>query len=109
MGTTGIRQRGCGSANGTICDSAVDSVAAQDAGAVTDAAFGVHVTALPKLLAPFLNCTIPVGPAPLLVVFTIAVSVTFAPAVILVGLGVTTVVVVACVMVTDSVFDELVA
>jgi hypothetical protein len=64
---------------------------------------GVQVAALPKLLDPFLNCTVPVGPAPLLVVFTVAVSVTLPPDAILVGLGVTAMDVVACVTVTATV------
>jgi hypothetical protein len=74
----------------------------QDA-AVLPAAAGVHVTAAPRLLVPFLNCTVPVGPAPLLVVFTLAVNVTLPPDVILATLEVTAVVVVACVIVTATV------
>ncbi len=64
-------------------------------------------TALPKLLAPFLNCTVPVGPAPLLVVEIVAVSVTLPPDTMLVTFEVTCVVVVAFVIVTESVFEEL--
>jgi hypothetical protein len=63
---------------------------------------GVQVTALPRLLDPFRNCTVPVGPAPLLVVFTVAVKVALPPAAMLAGLAVTVVVVVACVIVTES-------
>lgn len=91
------------------CDSAVVSVAVQNAAPVVEAVpdVGEQVIALPRLLDPFLNCTVPVGPAPLLVVFTFAVSVTLPPDATLVGLGVTTVVVAACVIVTESVFDAL--
>lgn len=42
-------------------------------------AVGVHVTAVERVLAPFLNCTVPVGPTPWLVVATVAVSVTLPP------------------------------
>ena len=66
---------------------------------------GAQVTALPKLPEPLRNCTVPVGPAPLLEVVTVAVNVTLPPAAMLDGLGVTVVVVVACVIVTASVFD----
>jgi hypothetical protein len=102
-GLVGIRSRGCGRLRGTNCESAVVSVAVQDAAAEADAAVGVQVAAAPKLLAPFLNCTVPLGPAPLLLVLTVAVSVTLPPGAMLVGLGVTVVVVVACVMVTATV------
>jgi hypothetical protein len=87
----------------------VVSVAVHEAFPVVEAVadVGAQVTALPKLLDPFVNCTVPVGPAPLLVVFTVAVSVTLPPDAILAGLGVTVVVVVACVIVTDREFDEL--
>jgi hypothetical protein len=72
-------------------------------------AVGVHITALPKLLDPFLNCTVPVGPAPLLVVFTVAVSVTLPPDTMLVALEVTVVVVVSPVTVTLIALDVEVA
>jgi hypothetical protein len=67
------------------------------------AAVGVHVAAAPKLLEPFLNCTVPVGPAPLLVVEIMAVSVTLPPATMLATLLVTAAEVAALVIVTDSV------
>jgi hypothetical protein len=68
------------------------------------AAVGVQVAAAPRLLEPFLNCTVPVGPAPLLVVFTVAVKVTMPPDAMLAGLGgASVVVVVACVTVTATV------
>jgi hypothetical protein len=104
-GSTGMRSLGCGPVKGTTCDSAVVSVAVQSAFPELEAvpAVGVQVTALPKLLEPFLNCTVPVGPAPLLFVFTLAVNVTLPPDAILVTLGVTVVVVVACVTVTATV------
>jgi len=64
---------------------------------------GVHVAAAPRLLLPFKNCTMPVGPcAELLFALTVDVSVTFPPDITLVTLGVTAVEVVACVTVTDS-------
>jgi hypothetical protein len=87
----------------------VVSVAVHEAFPVAEEApdVGAQVTAAPKLLDPFVNCTVPVGPAPLLVVLTVAVSVTLPPDTILVGLAVTAVVVVACVIVTDREFDEL--
>src|SRR5579863_1178907 len=43
------------------------------------AAVGVHVTAAPMLELPLENWTVPVGPTPLLLVFTCAVIVTVAP------------------------------
>jgi hypothetical protein len=49
----------------------------------------------------------PHGGSPLLGVLTTAVSVTLPPDAMLVGLGVTTMDVDACVTVTDSEFDEL--
>ena len=75
----------------------------QDAATVPLAAEGVHVAAAPKLLEPFLNCTAPVGPAPLLDVEIVAVSVTLPPATILVTLLATAAEVAALVIVTDSV------
>jgi hypothetical protein len=64
---------------------------------------GAHVTAAPKLVLPFENWIVPVGPAPLLVVTSYAVSLTIVPAVIEVKLLPTAVVVVAFVIVTASV------
>src|SRR6266851_83754 len=88
-GSTGTCSRVRSFVNGTNSESAVVSVAVQRAFAVALAFVGVQVTALPRLLDPFLNCTVPVGPAPLLFVFTIAVSVTLPPDTMLLGLGVT--------------------
>src|SRR5689334_21740909 len=68
IGRAGIRSFGCGCVNRTNCDSAVVTLAVHDAAAEALAACGVQVAAAPKLLVPFLNCTVPVGPAPLLVV-----------------------------------------
>ena len=63
----------------------------------------MHVAAAPRLLLPFKNCTVPVGPcAELLFELTVAVSVRLPPDVMLVTLGVTPVDVVACVIVTDN-------
>jgi len=69
----------------------------------------MHITAVPKLLDPFLNCTVPVGPAPLLVVFTVAVSVTLPPDTMVEALEVTVVVVVSPVTVTLIALDVEVA
>lgn len=105
-GNTGIcgrmRVRGC--VNGINSDSVVLSVAVQKALPVLEAIpeVGVQLTAAPRLLAPFLNCTVPVGPAPLLLVLTVAVSVTLPPDTMLVGLAMTEVVVVAWVTVTAT-------
>ncbi len=107
-GSTGICGRVRGIGKGTNCESAVVSVAVHDAVPELEATpdVGVHVAALPKLLEPFLNCTVPVGPAPLLEVEIVAVSVTLPPAAIDVTLEVTAAVVVAFVIVTERVFDE---
>ena len=78
-----------------MSERVVVKVAVQDAAAVLDAAIGVQFAALPSAVAPFLNCTVPVGPAPLLFVATVAVSVTLVPAVIEEGLDVTEVAVAA--------------
>ena len=42
----------------------VVKVAVQDAVVVLVPAAGAHVTAVESALVPFLNCTVPVGPAP---------------------------------------------
>jgi hypothetical protein len=42
----------------------VVKVAVQDAVVVLVPAVGAHVTAVESALVPFLNCTVPVGPAP---------------------------------------------
>ena len=83
-------------------DNVVVSVAVQDAPVVLVAAAGAHVTALDRALDPLLNCTVPVGPAPLLFVATIAVSVMLPPEMTLLTLGLTCVIVVAFVTVTVS-------
>ncbi len=86
----------------------VERVAVQKAGVVLEAAVGVQTAALPSAFPPFLNCTVPVGPTPLLMVETVAVKVTLPPEAMLVGLATTAVVVAACVMVIAS-GDELLA
>ena len=63
---------------------------------------------VPRLVAPLLNVTFPVGPAPLLGVLTSAVSVTVAPEVIVPMLLATNVVVDAFATVTLSVLLVLV-
>jgi hypothetical protein len=91
------------------CDSVVVSVALQEAPTATDTApAGVHVTALPSAVVPFINCTVPLGPTLLLLPDEIfAVRVTLPPDATLVRLDVTALVVVAFVIVTDRLFEEL--
>ena len=85
-------------------DKAVVSVALQEALADAVAPVGAHVTALPNVAVPFMNCTVPLGPALLLLLDdTVAVMVTLPPDARLVGLDTTAVVVVAFVIVTASV------
>ena len=86
-------------------ETAVVKVAVQEAPALLVAPAGVQVAAAaPRFELPFINCTVPVGPwVELLLDETTAVNVTLPPEVILLMLGVTPVVVVACVMVTESV------
>ena len=90
---------------GGNADRAVVSVAVQDADVVLVAPVDLHVAAaVPRFVLPFRNCTVPPGPtAELLFVLTTAVNVTVPPEATLATLEVTAVVVVACVMVTESV------
>src|ERR1700722_3297298 len=97
-GIAGIR---CGIDGGARKDSVVVSVAVQEAAAACVPAVGVQVTAVESELDPFLNCTVPVGPAPLLLVATVAVSIMLAPDTTLTGL-VTCVAVAALVTVSVS-------
>ncbi len=83
-----------GTPGGVRNDSATLRVAVQKAVAVFVPAVGVHVTAVERVLAPFMNWIVPVGPTPWLVVATIAVSVTLPPEEILKDELVTVVVVV---------------
>lgn len=94
-------------AGGARKDSVVIRVAVQDAGADVVAAVGVHVAALESAVDPLLNCTVPVGPTPLLTVVTFAVSVMLPPDMMLLTLGVTCVAVVAFVTVSVSVIGPL--
>src|SRR5713226_3886676 len=76
-----------GAGGGVRNDSVVISVAVQDPGVELVPAVGVQVVALPSAVDPFMNCTVPVTPAPLLVVpVTFAVSVTLPPEAIEVAL-----------------------
>jgi hypothetical protein len=76
--------------------------AATDGVSTLSAGVGVQVTAVPRLALPLKNCTVPVGPcAELLLVLTFALKVTLPPDTTVNALGVTTVVVVAWMMVTD--------
>jgi hypothetical protein len=64
----------------------------------------VQATA-PRFAVPFMNCTMPVGPAAWLFVLIVAVIITLLPAVIDVKFVLTLVAVAACVIVTERVFD----
>jgi hypothetical protein len=68
---------------------------------------GVSVTVPLIGVAPFRNCTVPLGATPLLCVEIVAVKVTIVPDVILLGTEATPVVVVAFVTVTESVMGPL--
>ena len=101
-GTFGLRR---GLARGINSESAVVSVALQEAFVDADAPVGVHVTAPPSAADPFINCTVPLGPTLLLLLDdTVAVRVTLPPDATLVRLDVAAVVVVAFVIVTHSGF-----
>ena len=96
-----------GNWNGAECgvtkDSAVDKVAVQSAPAVAVEPTGLQVTGVESVAAPFLNCTVPVGPCELLLRDeTVAVRVTMPPVVTMVGEEATVVVVVAWVIVTAT-------
>src|SRR5216683_3097233 len=99
IGSAGMRGIRRGSNVGGTKERVVVSVAVQNAAAVLEAAVGVHVAAADSELEPFLNCTVPVGPTPLLFVATVALSVMLPPEVMLVTLGTTWVAVAACVTV----------
>src|SRR5215472_7136101 len=76
--TGGVGMR-FGADRGGRSDKVVVRVAVQNAAAEAEAAVGTQFTALPSVADPFLNCTVLVGPTPLLVVLTVAVSVTLPP------------------------------
>lgn len=95
-GTRGLRR---GTDGGARNESVVVSVAVQNAVAALVPAVGTHVVATESALLPFMNWTVPVGPAPWLVVDTVAVSITLPPEAILVTEAVR-VVVVGCAPVT---------
>lgn len=83
-----------GPLGGAKSDSAVVNVALQVPGVVLVPAVGVHVAGVPSAAVPFMNCTVPVTPAPLFPVpVTVAVKVTLPPEAIVVTLGITVVVV----------------
>jgi hypothetical protein len=93
---------------GASAVSVVVNDAVQDAPADEVAPVGVHVTAVPRFVEPFWNCTVPVGPcAELLFEEIVAVSVTDPPDVIELGLPTIAVVVGACVIVMVLVADVL--
>jgi len=95
IGTLRIRCAGStGPRGGVRRANVVVSVAVHVPGVVAVPGVGVQVAAVPSAVVPFMNCTVPVGPAALLVVpVTFAVKVTLPPDAIDVTLGVTTVVV----------------
>src|SRR5689334_8482900 len=87
-----LRGRGLTKNPGGNAESVVVSCAVHSAPTLVDplksAAVGVQVTAVPKFVLPFLNCTVPVGPcAELLCEFTFAVSVMLPPETTLVTFG----------------------
>src|ERR1700746_2368114 len=89
-------------------ESAVISVAVQDAPALLVAPAAVQVAAAPRLTPPFKNCTVPVGPCvELLFDETIAVSITVPPGAMVGALEFAAVVVAACVMEIVFVADVL--
>jgi hypothetical protein len=89
---------------GGVSASVVIRVAVHVPGVEAVPAVGMQVAAVPNAVVPFMNCTVPVGPAPLLVVpVTFAVKVTVPPDAIDVALGVTTVVVACVPLVTVTV------
>jgi len=69
----------CGTPGGVRNDSATVRVAVHKAVAVFVPAVGTQFTAAERVLVPFMNWTVPVGPTPWLVVATVAVSVTLPP------------------------------
>src|SRR6266403_2721873 len=103
-GSNGTLGRTRGFAKGINSDSAVVSVALQEAPMGPTAPADAHVIALPSAVDPFMNCTVPLGPALLLLLDeTVAVRVTLPPDVMLVRLEATADVVVAFVIVTARV------
>jgi hypothetical protein len=102
MGMVGIRGIWRGTVGGVRKDRVVGSDAVQKAAAEVVAAVGTQFIAAPMEFPPFLNCTVPVGPTPLLFVDTVAVSVTLPPDMMVDTLGTTAVEVAAFVTVTVS-------
>ena len=91
-GRLGIRFEGA--TGGVRSASVVIKVAVHVPGVEAVPAVGMQVAGVPSAAVPFMNCTVPVGPAAALVVpVTTAVKVTLPPDAIEVALGVTTVVV----------------
>src|SRR5262245_49529215 len=107
--TSGVlRGRGSMKNPGGSAESAVVSCAVQSAptgvAPLEFAPVGVQFTAVPRFVLPFLNCTVPEGPwAEWLCEFTVAVRVTLPPDATLLTFELTSIVVEACVMVTDRV------
>jgi hypothetical protein len=105
IGPTGkLGIRFAGATGGVRSASVVIRVAVHVPGFEAVPAVGVQVAAVPNAVVPFMNCTVPVGPAALLVVpVTFAVKVTEPPDAMVVTLGVTTVVVTCVPLVTVTV------
>ena len=77
---------GCWKKSGGKDDNAVVSVAVQEAPAEAVAPCGMQVTAVPRLLEPFLNWTVPVGPCvELLFEPMVAINVMLPPEVTVLG------------------------
>src|SRR5271168_1307690 len=95
IGPTGkLRIRFAGATGGVRRASVVIRVAVHVPGVEAVPAVGMQVAAVPRAVVPFMNSTVPVGPAAALVVpVTFAVKVTLPPEAIEVTLGVSTVVV----------------
>jgi hypothetical protein len=94
IGPSGERGARFDPLGGVRRDRVVISVAVQVPGVVLVPAVGVQVAGVPRAVVPFMNVTVPVGPAALLLVpVTFAVRVTLPPELMLVALAVTTVVV----------------
>jgi hypothetical protein len=95
-----------------MLESAGESEAVQVPPVVAVPAFGAHVWGDPRACVPFINWTVPVGPAPLLVEpVTVALRVTVPPVATVVALEVMAAVVAVvpeelAVMVLEPVFEE---
>ena len=99
-GTEGPRGSPSGIDGGAKNESVVVKVAEQDAAVVLVAATGAQFCGFESAVEPFMNTTVPVGPAPLLFVVTFAVKLIPLPDTMLVTVGTTPVAVTAFVTVS---------